>query len=262
MKYFLAFCLFVFATNSYAQTPDTFEVRFALRETTVNPTAATYLDNLVKKVLTPGKKIAMFGYADYRGTAGHNDSVATERVMNVQAYLLAKGVVKEDIVICEAKGKIERPGMTGEQGYAPDRKVLIIVQGTGTKLDIEKVQVNETVTLKNIFFEGNLPDIMLSSMPELQNLFNFMNEHKKVTIRIEGHACCKGMETGKDIAITDQKLSEMRAKAIYDYLAAKGISKNRMKYAGYGTTQPLVYPANTEDEQQQNRRVEIRILSK
>jgi outer membrane protein OmpA-like peptidoglycan-associated protein len=140
--------------------------------------------------------------------------------------------------------------------------VLIIVQCDGTKIDIDKLEVNETVTLKNIFFEGNLPDILQSSMPELQNLFNFMNEHKKVTIQIEGHACCKGMETGKDIAISDEKLSEMRAKAIYDYLGAKGINKKRMKYVGYGTARPLVYPANTEDEQQQNRRVEIRILSK
>ncbi len=262
MKQIIIACLLGLSLSGYAQSIDTFTVHFALKETTVNPVAAGYLDKIAAKDIKPGQKITILGYADYRGTPEHNDTVSTERATNVQAYLVGKGINKDDIVAYAGKGQIARPGMTGKYGNAPDRKVLIIVQGNQTKMDIDKLKVNETVNLKNIFFEGNLPDIMQSSMPELQNLFNFMNEHSKVTISIEGHACCKGMETGKDIAITDQKLSEMRAKAIFDYLTAKGIDKKRMKYIGYGTTKPLIYPANTEDEQQQNRRVEIRILSK
>lgn len=263
MKHFIV-CGFLLCCTQFgfSQGLDTFEVRFALKETTVNQTAAAYLDNLVKKKIKPGQKITILGYADYRGTPEHNDTVSAERATSVQAYLVEKGVSKDDIVAYAGKGQIPRSGMTGKYGYAPDRKALIIVQRNETKMDINKLEVNATVTLNHILFEGNLPDILPSSMPELENLLNFLNTNTKVTIQIEGHSCCKGMELGPDDHVNDQKLSELRAKAIYSYLAAKGISKGRMKYAGYGTTRPLIYPANTEDEQGRNRRVEIRILSK
>lgn len=261
-RMFLAYLLLVSAVGR-AQSIDTFKVMFALKETTVNLPSAAYLDNLVKKVIRPADKISIFAYADYRGTPEHNDSVSNDRAVSVRDYLLQKGISKDAIVACEGKGKIEREGMTGKYGYAPDRKVLIIVQSNETKMDIDKLKVNETVNLRNIFFEGNRPDILLSSMPEMENLYNFLSANKRVSISIEGHACCKGLEISGDVPYgSDQKLSELRAKAIYDYLGAKGISRKRMKYVGYGTTRPLIYPATTEDEQQQNRRVEIRILSK
>lgn len=263
MKNILICLLLLPAVQSYCQGADTFDVHFALRETSLTKTNADYLDKLIKQSkIKPGQPLMLLGYADYRGTPAHNDTVSTERANSVQAYLVAKGFDKNDITQCLGKGQIARPGMTGKEGYAPDRKVQIITQGT-TKMNIKELKVNETVNLKNIFFEGGLPDIAQSSMPELENLLNFLNQNKKVTIQIEGHVCCKGINTVNEGPYTnDQQLSELRAKAIYDYLAAKGISKQRMKYVGYGTTKPLIYPATTEDQQAQNRRVEIRILSK
>lgn len=263
MKNILICLLLLPAFQSYSQGADTFAVHYALRETTLNKTNLAYLDRLISQnKIKPGQKLMLLGYADYRGTAAHNDTVSTERANNVQAYLIEKGFDKNDIAQCLGKGKIERPGMTGKEGYAPDRKVLIVTQST-TKMDIKELKVNETVNLKNIFFEGGLPDIEPSSMAELENLLNLLNQNKKVIIQIEGHVCCKGITTANEGPYTnDQQLSELRAKAIYDYLAAKGISKQRMKYVGYGTSKPLVYPATTEEQQAQNRRVEIRILSK
>ena len=262
MKNLLLLCLLFCATYGYSQRTDTFTVHFALKETTVNSSTATAIDKLIRnKKIKPGQKLLVIGYADYRGTAGHNDSVSTERAMNVQDYLVSKGFSKSDIQSM-GKGKIDRPTMTAKGGYAPDRKVLIITQST-TDLDINKVAVNETVTLNNIFFEGGLPDILPASMPELQNLIEFLNTNKSVHIQIEGHVCCKGMTTSNTGPYSnDIDLSKLRAKAVYTYLAAKGIAKDRMKFEGFGTTRPKVYPANTEDDQQANRRVEIRILSK
>ena len=263
MKNILICLLLLPAIQGYCQATDSFAVHFALRETTLSKANNDYLDNLLKKnKIKPGQKLMLLGYADYRGTPEHNDTVSTERANNVKAYLVSKGFGQDDITECVGKGQIQRPGMTGKAGYAPDRKVLIVIQGT-TKMNIKELKVNETINLKNIFFEGGLPDIAQSSMPELENLLNFLNQNKKVTIQIEGHVCCKGINTVNEGPYSnDQQLSELRAKAIYDYLAAKGISKERMKYVGYGTSKPLVYPATTEDQQAKNRRVEVRILSK
>ena len=261
MKNLLLLCLLFCATYGYSQRTDTFTVHFALKETTVSTTSAAAINKLIsKKKIKPGQPLLVLGYADYRGTTEHNDSVSTDRAMSVQDYLVSKGFSKSDIQTA-GKGKIDR-AMTAKGGYAPDRKVLIITQTT-TDLDINKVAVNETVTLKNIFFEGGLPDILPASMPELQNLIEFLNTNKSVHIQIEGHVCCKGMTTSNTGPYSnDIDLSKLRAKAVYTYLAAKGIAKDRMKFEGFGTTRPKVYPANTEDDQQANRRVEIRILSK
>lgn len=261
MKKILTCLLFAVTTGAYCQKADTFVVHFALRETTINKTIAGQLDKFIsRKKLQPGQKITILGFADYRGTAEHNDTVSTERAINVQEYLAGKGLNKADMTT-SGKGKIDRQ-MTGKSGYAPDRKVLIITSAV-TKMDVKNLKVNETVTLKNIFFEGGLPDILPSSMAELENLRNFLLQNKGVTIQIEGHVCCKGISTSNDGPYSDDRqLSELRAQSIYDYLAAQGIDKKRMKYVGYGTTKPAVYPARTEEQQQQNRRVEIRILSK
>jgi outer membrane protein W len=55
----------------------------------------------------------------------------------------------------------------------------------------------------------------------------------------------------------NQKLSERRAQAVVDYLAAKGVYPGRIKPSGMGLTKPIADNA-TEEGRAQNRRVTIR----
>ena len=55
----------------------------------------------------------------------------------------------------------------------------------------------------------------------------------------------------------NQKLSERRAQAVVDYLAAQGVAAGRIKAVGYGEADPIADNA-TEDGRAQNRRVTIR----
>jgi outer membrane protein OmpA-like peptidoglycan-associated protein len=55
----------------------------------------------------------------------------------------------------------------------------------------------------------------------------------------------------------NQKLSERRAQAVVDYLAAKGVGAGRIKPIGMGLTKPIADNA-TEEGRAQNRRVTIR----
>ena len=91
-----------------------------------------------------------------------------------------------------------------------------------------------------------------------------MRNNPKLKIQIEGHICClmnKNVD-GYDYDTGEHLLSENRAKAIYDYLAEKGIDTGRMKYIGLSNTKPLRWPEDTGEDQDMNRRVEIRILEK
>ncbi|MFN5710538.1 MAG: OmpA family protein [Bacteroidota bacterium] len=56
------------------------------------------------------------------------------------------------------------------------------------------------------------------------------------------------------------KISESRAKAVYDYLIENGIESGRLKYIGLSFKYPRVFPENSEEDRAKNRRVEIEIL--
>lgn len=100
-------------------------------------------------------------------------------------------------------------------------------------------------------------------MPVLQKLLTALNENTKLRIEIQGHVCCtlNGAD-GMDLDTREMKLSENRAKAIYDYLVGKGISRNRLSYKGFGRTKPKVEIETNSEQEQLNRRVEIMIIEK
>ena len=50
------------------------------------------------------------------------------------------------------------------------------------------------------------------------------------------------------------KVSERRAKAVYDYLIDKGINKFRLSYKGYGESRPVA-TNETDEGRQLNRRI-------
>jgi outer membrane protein OmpA-like peptidoglycan-associated protein len=74
-------------------------------------------------------------------------------------------------------------------------------------------------------------------------------------IEISGHTDNRGS------AELNQKLSENRAKAVVDYLVAKGINPSRLEYKGYGKDQPIA-TNDTDAGRQENRRTEFKILSR
>ena len=60
-------------------------------------------------------------------------------------------------------------------------------------------------------------------------------------------------------AAYNKNLSEARAKAVYDYFIANGVSADRLSYAGYGMDRPIA-PNDTPEGRQQNRRVELNVI--
>ena len=82
-----------------------------------------------------------------------------------------------------------------------------------------------------------------------------------VAARLKELQFVEGTATGHtdNIGTADynQKLSERRAQAVVDYLAAKGVYQGRIKAIGMGLTKPIADNA-TEEGRAQNRRVTIR----
>jgi len=89
---------------------------------------------------------------------------------------------------------------------------------------------------------------------------SFMKENPTVKIEIEGHVNNQVLMDDSNDKF-NQELSEMRAKAVYNYLISNGISSDRLRWIGYGSRRMLYPQAKNEYEEQQNRRVEVKILS-
>ena len=83
----------------------------------------------------------------------------------------------------------------------------------------------------------------------------------KVATRLQELEFVGGTATGHTDNVGDeaynQKLSERRAQAVVDYLAAKGLASGRVTAIGMGETKPLA-DNSTDEGRAQNRRVTIR----
>lgn len=117
---------------------------------------------------------------------------------------------------------------------------------------LEKLEKGNNVNLENVFFDTNKFDLLPPSKIELELLTQLLEENKNLTIEISGHTDHVGDEK------LNQKLSENRAKSVYDFLIANGIEKKRLTYKGYGATKPRA-TNETDEGKQQNRRTEFTI---
>ena len=79
-----------------------------------------------------------------------------------------------------------------------------------------------------------------------------MIENPDLKIEIGGHTDNTGTSE------YNIKLSEARAKSVYDFLVKYGIDIHRLSYKGYGETKPIV-ENDSEENRAVNRRTEFRI---
>ncbi len=115
--------------------------------------------------------------------------------------------------------------------------------------------------LRNLFFVGNEAILIKASEPELPKILKFMEFNPDLVVEIGGHVNVPNVPPAK-IETSEFRLSERRALLVYDYLVQHKISKNRLSWKGYGNSQMLFPYGGSADKQEQNRRVEIRVVGK
>lgn len=125
-------------------------------------------------------------------------------------------------------------------------------------IELKQLSVGNKIVLRNIFFDLDKATLRPESKSELERLTKLMNDVPTLKIELGGHTDSRGSDT------YNQQLSEKRAKAVVDYLTEKGISADRLKWAGYGETQLVNGCSNgvncSDSEHQENRRTEFKVL--
>lgn len=119
----------------------------------------------------------------------------------------------------------------------------------------EKPEVQEVLkkAFDNLLFETGKDVIMASSFPSLNELAAVMQKYPNAKLFLEGHTD----DVGDDMS--NQLLSENRAKAVKNYLIERGVSEDRLSSAGFGETMPKA-TNDTDEGRQLNRRVEMNIV--
>jgi outer membrane protein OmpA-like peptidoglycan-associated protein len=97
--------------------------------------------------------------------------------------------------------------------------------------EIISQNAGEEVVLKNVSFASNSAEINSVSYIELDNLIEYLIKNPNLKIEIQGHTDDVGSE------FDNQRLSEKRAKVVFEYLSSK--VANSLTFKGYGEIHPL-----------------------
>lgn len=119
---------------------------------------------------------------------------------------------------------------------------------------MNKLKINTSIILRNVFFDIDKATLRPESVQELDKLADIMRNNPNLKIELSGHTDSDGNDDH------NMKLSDSRAKAVVDYLIAKGINPARLSWKGYGETVPIELN-DTAEHKQLNRRTEVKILS-
>jgi OOP family OmpA-OmpF porin len=144
----------------------------------------------------------------------------------------------------EEKIAVERVGPNYQETWVEDSILKVK----------ENIKVGEKVALNNIFFVNGKYYLLPESYVELNKLALYLIKNPDIEIRINGHSDNTGLRH------KNQKISELRAREVFEYLIKKGV-QNKMYYKGFGSEQPIA-DNSTEDGRAKNRRVEFEIIKK
>lgn len=117
-----------------------------------------------------------------------------------------------------------------------------------------KPKVGEIIKINNLYFKADSDSIPPHSYQALDEIYNYLHDNESLVVEIGGHTNGLPKDDFCD------SLSELRAKAVAEYLMRKGIPKERMTYVGYGRRKPIDTNA-TREGRARNQRVELKILS-
>ena len=103
---------------------------------------------------------------------------------------------------------------------------------------------------RSLLFEFDTYRLSGSGKEELKSLYGFLVTDPTLELHLGGHTDATGT------AQYNQRLSERRCEAVVSYLNGLGMPTSRIRWQGYGASQPVA-SNNTEAGRSRNRRVEF-----
>ena len=118
-----------------------------------------------------------------------------------------------------------------------------------TKKDKETLDI----AMRAVQFDTGRSTLKSESFGVLKQIADIMRRYPDYNLMISGHTDNRGAATA------NQKLSERRAKACYEFLTMQDISASRLNFAGYGESRPITDNDSLRGRSL-NRRVEFSLV--
>jgi len=139
------------------------------------------------------------------------------------------------------------------RGYMDYNDTVYQIDNDTIYAQLMPIKKNTVVILRNLLFDTDKTVIKNTSVQSLEDLYKLLSENPSLRIQITGHTD----NVGKDKY--NQRLSEGRAKAVYQEMVKRGINPKRMSWRGAGESEPIE-SNDTPEGRAENRRVEFMIL--
>ncbi|MBF70866.1 MAG: hypothetical protein CL837_08050 [Crocinitomicaceae bacterium] len=121
------------------------------------------------------------------------------------------------------------------------------------QIDVKPMEKGEAYTINDILFESNSSKLKESSKIVLDGFVDWLLVNKELNIEIQGHTD----DVGPDKA--NLALSMDRSFSVMEYLIKNGVEKSRLKFKGYGESNPKV-PNTSSKSRSINRRTDFLIF--
>ncbi len=190
---------------------------------------------------------------------------ATVEIRDTATNVIATGIVNANsgnyAVATEVKKDNPQPVIltVKKEGHSYDSQIITpeqMQEEIVTKdAEVKSIETGKVCDLRDIYYETNSYTLTKASKVVLALFIEFLKDNPTVKVEIQGHTD----NVGNDDA--NQKLSEHRAKAVFDYVIDKGIPSDRLRYKGYGESQPIA-DNNTAMGRAKNRRTVFLIYEK
>ena len=182
---------------------------------------------------------------------------------NLEITGMVNGIRTRNIVITSSQGEFDTVArwsptldlVINEGGYLLYTNVLRLEPDTFSldlTITLRKLEKKKALAFGSIFFANESAQLSQPEKAALDDVILTLLNNPDVRVKISGHAYDSG--TPK----FNLDLSDRRARAVVDYLIAKGIDKKRLSWDSFGNNQPI-YGAVDPTEQYKNRRVEIEV---
>ncbi|RMG78957.1 MAG: hypothetical protein D6707_09065 [Bacteroidetes bacterium] len=203
--------------------------------------------------------IIMKTYTDENGKFKF-ENLPVDKTFRIQ---LANASEDFNLVFLDENNRLLEKGMQDESGnfvfhtLPSETEYLTIKQEDETTL---KIRDDFHFQVHNIFYDFRTYNLNDEAKKELDKVVTLLKNNPHVGVIIKAHTDNVGDEQ------YNLYLSELRAKSARDYLVSKGIDKSRIRYKGYGETQPIAPNTKADgsdnpEGRAKNRRAEIVIKS-
>jgi OOP family OmpA-OmpF porin len=126
----------------------------------------------------------------------------------------------------------------------------------GTTVGPDGCPVPVTIDLRGVNFDFDKSKLRPDAIAILNEAIEVLKKHPELKVEVAGHTDLCGTDA------YNQKLSERRAKAVYEYLTSNGVDAGRLAGPnGYGESRPLEQTPQTFPacKSEKNRRTELNV---